>query len=234
MEGVVLIPGMLCDRRLFAPQVDALARELPVHVADIPPLGSIDAMAADILSDIPFERFGVAGLSMGGIVALRMLLMAGERIERLALLDTTHLADAPERRNVRNRQIEAVEAGNLHRVFEEEMLPAYLAHANAQDAELLETLRSMARDAGPQAFVQQSIALRDRQSGEQALAGYSGPLLLLVGSEDRLCTPARHREMAALCPSSRLSIIEDAGHITTLERPAVVTGLLRDWLTWSR
>lgn len=227
---LVLLPGMMCDARLFGPQVRALGRDRPVVV---PPLGehnSMAAMARELLAGLPFPRFALGGLSLGGILAMEVAAQAPERVERLALLDTNHWADAPERRPIRERQIADARAGRLRQVIVEEMKPNYLAERSRVDAALLDLLLDMAEKLGPEAFVSQSLALRDRPAYHDVLRAFRGPVLVLCGAEDRLCPPERHREMAALCPDAELVIVEGAGHISTLEQPEAVNAALASWL----
>jgi len=228
--GLIFIPGMMCDARLFAPQIEALAACFAMEVADIGGACDMAQLARCVLAKTRFERFAVCGLSMGGIVAMAMLQEAPERISRLALLDTNHHADARERYALRNRQIDDVRAGHLHRVIVDEMKPNYLARANRGNHALLTLLVDMAMDLGPAVFVNQSLALRDRPDYTSALSAYPGRALVMCGAEDQLCPPERHHEIAALMPSASLEIVAGAGHISTLEQPDTVTRLLSDFL----
>jgi pimeloyl-ACP methyl ester carboxylesterase len=167
---------------------------------------------------------------MGGIVAVEMARQAPQRVARLALLDTNHRADTPERVALRDRQIADVGAGKLRRVIVEEMKPVYLASANRANRQLLDLLIDMAMEIGPQAFISQSIALRERADQSAALGAYRGPALVLCGAEDALCPPDRHREIAGLLPSATLTIVPGAGHISTLEQPDAVNRALAEWL----
>src|SRR5213596_3768314 len=93
--SVVLIPGLNCSARLYAEQIPALWRFGPVQVADHTRADSMDAIAADILAHAP-PRFALAGLSMGGYVALRMQRQAPSRVSKLALLDTSARPETAE------------------------------------------------------------------------------------------------------------------------------------------
>ena len=229
-ETLILLPGMMCDARLFAPQQDAFGATHDVLVPSLQQT-SVDAMAEAVLAAAPDGPLNVAGLSMGGIVAMAMLEKAPHRIARLGLLDSNHHADAPERFDIRNRQIADVRAGRLRAVIIEEMKPVYLAPENRGDQDLLDLLVNMAMDVGAEAFVAQSVALRDRPGRSAALRAYPGPALVLCGADDRLCPPERHREMAALLPDAELVLVPGAGHISTLENPAAVNAAFRNWLS---
>lgn len=229
MQTLFFIPGLMCDERLFAHQAAALADNAKVVCARLDGPASIEGLAGMLLE----EHRGalcVAGLSMGGIVAMEMVRQAPERIERLALLDTNHHADLPERFPIRNRQIEDVRNDELARVVTEEMRPTYLAAANAGNSALLALVLDMAVTLGPDLFERQSLALRDRRDQTEALRAYTGPTLVLCGEEDQLCPPSRHREMAGLLTNSQLVIIEHAGHLPTVEQPDMVSAALAHWL----
>lgn len=228
-ETILLLPGMMCDARLFEPQIAWLERDYDVIVPELVE-PSIDAMARSVLAGAPPGPLNVAGLSMGGIVAMAMAAMAPERIVRLGLIDTNHLADAPERYDVRNRQIADVEAGRLRDVIIEEMKPVYLAEKNRGNQELLNLLVDMAMDIGSDMFVAQSVALRDRPDQSEALRAYGGPALVLCGEEDQLCPPDRHGEIAAMLDNSQIVLVPGAGHISTLENPLAVNDAIRKWL----
>ena len=229
-EKLVLVPGMMCDARLFAPQIAALSARHDVTVCVPAGERTIAALAGRVLDAAGAGPINLAGLSMGGIVAMAVAALSPERVRRLALLDTNHRADPPERRPIREAQSEKVRDGALRAVIIEEMKPNYLAAANRSDQALLDLLVTMALDLGAEAFVDQSIALRDRPDQSAALSGFAGPALVLCGAEDALCPPERHHEIAELLPDPRLVVVPGAGHISTLEEPLAVTEALADWL----
>ena len=228
MTPLVLIPGMMCDGRLFGPQIAALGHRRAIHVAPITEHDSTAALAAALLADAP-PRFALAGLSMGGIVAMEVMAQAPERVERLALLDTNPRSELPEVQARRGPQIERVRAGGLAGVMQAEMMPHYLAHAPGNPA-LLDLCLTMALDLGRDVFARQSLALRDRPDRQETLTAVTVPTLVLCGREDRLCPLDRHELMHRLVPGSRLTIIEGAGHLPTLERPDETTAALARWL----
>lgn len=228
-ETLVLLPGMMCNRRLFEPQISAFKDAYDIIVPDLT-APSIEQMARAVLSDVAAPKFNLVGLSMGGIVAMKLCHLAPERILRLALLDTNHHADLPERLDIRNRQISDVKAGKLRDVIVDEMKPVYLAERNRSNQPLLDLLIDMAMEVGADTFITQSIALRDRPDQTGTLRNWLGPTLILCGEEDRLCPPDRHREMVDLVSRSEFKTIQGAGHISTLEQPKQVTTALRVWL----
>lgn len=228
MMPLVLLPGMMCDARLFGPQIDALSGRHPVMIHPLTGADSVEAMAAGILRNAP-PVFALAGLSMGGIVAMEILRQAPERVERLALLDTNPLAESPDVKARRQPQMRAVREGNLRQVMRDEMKPNYLADGPRQGA-ILDLCMEMATDLGADVFLRQSRALMNRPDQTQTLSGYVGPTLILCGREDKLCPVERHRLMHELVPNSTFEIIENAGHLPTLEQPTETTAALTRWL----
>ena len=185
-------------------------------------------MADAVLAMAP-PRFALAGLSMGGIVAMEILARAPARVERLALLDTNPLAEAVEVQVRRGPQIERALSGGLATVMRDEMKPNYLAESECMPA-ILDLCMQMALALGPEVFARQSRALRDRPDRTATLSAYRGPALVLMGEGDRLCPQDRHELMHRLVPQSVLSIIPGAAHLPPLEQPARTTQELSRWL----
>ena len=225
---LILLPGMMCDARLFSPQIESLSAHSAIQVATINAHDTIGALAAEILDQAP-SRFALAGVSMGGIVAMEVFAQAADRIDRLALMDTNPLAEPSEKRLNRDRQIEKVEAGGLKQVIQEEMKPYYLTDTPDRQR-LLDLCLDMALQQGKEVFVRQSKALRDRKDQQETLRRVDIPTLVLCGEDDQLCPIERHELMHGLIPGSELRIIGGAGHLPTLEQPAQVSEALNRWL----
>lgn len=228
MTPLVFLPGMMCDARLFGPQTAHFSGYRVVHHAPITAADNMQALAAEVLARAP-DRFALAGLSMGGIVAMEVLRQAPDRVERIALLDTNPLAEAAEVKARRGPQIDKARAGRMAEVMRDEMKPSYLADGPGKQA-LLDLCMEMALDLGPEVFIRQSVALRDRPDQSQTLRGFDGPALVLCGRHDALCPVARHELMAGLLPNATLAIIEGAGHLPTLEQPNETSAALARWL----
>lgn len=228
---VMLVPGTMCDERLWTP-VAALLRAAGHRVSSAPCLGQdrIGAMADAVLAAMDGPA-AVIGFSMGAIVAAEMARRGGSAVAALGLVAFNAAADLPERAAVRPRQQEDVRAGRLATVVAEELKPNYLAEANRQDRELLGLVMDMAVELGPEVFVRQSEALRLRDDLRPALRRLRVPVFLACGSDDRLCPPAWHREWAGMIgPNARMIEIAEAGHLLPLEQPAVLGEALLRWL----
>jgi pimeloyl-ACP methyl ester carboxylesterase len=227
MPPLVLIPGMMCDARMWG---GLPMRLYPRAVAHFLPTGAdtVEALAAGFLHQAP-PVFALAGLSFGGIVAMEILRQAPDRIERLALLDTNPRAETPDTQASRAPQIARALAGGLAGVMRGEMKPNYLSHGPDR-AGILDLCMDMALTLGPHVFADQSRALRGRRDQQAALTAFKGPALVLMGEDDRLCPRDRHELMHALMPQSRLAVIANAGHLPTLERPVETAGEIARWL----
>ena len=180
---LVLLPGHMCDARMWAPQVAALSAGRTIHLPDLSGAQTMAALATRVVAEAP-PRFALAGLSMGGIVAMEVLRQAPARVERLALLDTNPLAEPEAARALRCERMARMAEGGLDAVVMEEMKPLYLADGPRR-TDLLDLCLAMARALGPDAFRRQSLALMHRPDRTATLAGYPGPALVLMGEEDR-------------------------------------------------
>lgn len=227
-EPLLLLPGMMCDARMFAPQVAELSAHRPLMLMPLTQRTSIKEIAEDILLQAP-NRFALLGLSMGGIVAMEMVRQAPERVARLALLDTNPLPDAPEKASIREQQIKSVEAGELRSVIRDEMKPLYLAESKNKAA-ILDLCMDMAEALGPQVFVDQTIALKTRLDQCETLKKIQVPTLIACGEHDSLCPLEKHQLMHKLITGSRLCVIPGAGHLPTLEQPELTNQEIREWL----
>ncbi|WP_164659958.1 alpha/beta fold hydrolase [Tropicibacter sp. Alg240-R139] len=228
IEPLVLLPGMMCDARLYAHQLLKLGRDRAVMVAPIHMGERIEEIASDLLDQLP-QRFALAGLSMGGIVAMEIFRRAPDRITRLCLMDTDAQADTPQIAAAREPMIVGAKAGRLDEVMRQAMRPEFLA-PNSNRMQILEQVYAMARDMGEDVFVRQSRALQRRPDHQGTLRKIKVPTLVMCGEHDGLTPVKRHSFMAELIPTAELQVIEGAGHLPTLEAPDVVTHALTQWL----
>lgn len=225
---LVLLPGMMCDARLFAPQIAALSAKRAIHCAPIGAHDSMAALAKAVLEQAP-PRFALAGLSMGGIVAMELAEQAPDRLAGIALMDTNPRAELPDVQSMRGPQMDKVRAGDLAEVMRVDLTPRYLTEGPHRQA-ILELCMDMALALGPDVFCRQSLALRDRPDRQETLRGLRIPTLILCGRHDTLCPVERHELMHSLMPHARLTIVQEAAHLPTLEAPNVTTEALELWL----
>jgi pimeloyl-ACP methyl ester carboxylesterase len=223
-EHLLLLPGMMCDERMWEAQIRVLPQS--IQVPSLAGCDNFPEMASSILDHAP-DQFAVAGLSMGGILAFELWRQAPERITHMALMDTNPFAEAPERKSLRLQQIETALNGGLRELAIEQLKPLYLAKSHRNDDRLLGTILDMAIDLGPETFRSQSIALRDRDDSVETLTDISCPVSIICGAEDTLCPTAYHEYMASRIPGAKLTVIDDCGHLASMEQPDIVTSELQ-------
>ena len=225
---VVLIPGLLASARMYAAQVPQLWRAGPVMIADHTRDDSMSGIARRILSAAP-ARFALAGLSMGGYIAFELLRQAPQRIAKVALLDTSARADAPEQTAMRRAQMTLASQGRLAEVVEQQF-PRLVQRARRADVELRQLFDLMAQEVGAAGFIRQQTAILGRADSRATLGSIRCPTLVLVGEGDELTPPELAAEIAAGIPGARLTTVPQCGHMSTLEQPDEVTRALLEWL----
>ena len=225
---IVLIPGLLASARMYAGQIPQLWRVGPVLIADHTRDDSMSGIARRILRVAP-ARFALVGLSMGGYIAFELLRQAPERIAKVALLDTTARADAPEQSAMRRAQMTLASQGRLAEVVEQQF-PRLVHREHRADAVLRQVFTLMAEDVGAAGFIRQQTAILGRADSRPTLGSIRCPTLVLVGEDDELTPPERAAEIAAGIPGARLTTVPQSGHMSTLEQPDEVTRALLEWL----
>lgn len=225
---LLLLPGLLCDARLWRDPATALADVATVQQADLTRDDTVAGMAARVLASAP-PVFALAALSMGGYVAFEILRQAPQRVARLALMDTTARLDPPKRRAVRRAGLAMAETGRFAGVTRK-LLPQ-LVHESRVDSAVGEEVMAMAQRVGRDAFLRQQRAIIERPDSEQLLPAIAVPTLLGVGEDDRMTLPEETRPMHERIPGARLHVFAQCGHLPPMEVPQETAAVLRDWLT---
>lgn len=225
---LVLIHGLLDDRRMWERQRRHLAACAPLATPDILAWETVGAAAERVLASID-GPLAVAGFSMGGYVVFEMLRRAPERLARIALIDTQAGADTPEKSAERRRAIAVAEAGGYEDVVDA-ALPGVVHPDRVADRALMAELRTMALGIGAEAYVRQQKIIMSRPDSRPLLAAIDCPVLVMCGRQDRLTPPALSEEMAAAIPGARLVLLDECGHYAPMERPFATTALLQQWL----
>ena len=225
---LLFLPGLLEDADAFAAQIGKLAAIAPCSVADLTRSDSIAAMAADALREAPPGPIAIAGHSMGGYVALEAVRQAPERVAKLALMCTNARADSAESTENR-RRLMSLARRDFPAVIEA-LMPRLVTAAHLEDRAIIGTITEMALGVGLEAFMRQETAIIGRIDSRPHLAQIRCPTLVLGAREDALMPLETREEMARAIPGARLAVIEDCGHMATLEQPEKVTELLAQWL----
>ena len=226
-QPIVFLPGLICDARLWRDVIDGLADTIAPMVADLRLDDTIAAMAGRTLAAAP-PRFALAGLSMGGYVALEIMRQAPERVTHLALFDTSARPDSEERRQTRRKGIEMIGQGKFIGVSRG--LLGSLVAPHHLGTPLAEEVQAMSERVGGDVYVRQQKAIMDRVDSVPHLAAIDVPTLVGVGALDKMTPPELAEEMAAPIPGAELVTFPEAAHLPTMENPGPVVDAMRNWL----
>lgn len=226
--ALYLLPGLLCDETVWEAQIGALSARADVRAPDYGAADRIADMATIVLRGAP-ARFSLAGHSMGARVALEVLRMAPDRIERLALLDTGVHGVQPGERAKRMRLVTLAREEGMEALCEA-WLPPMVHPDRRRDAAFMAPLREMVMRSTPERFAAQIDALLNRPDTEAPLASIRCPLLVGVGRQDEWSPVAQHEDILTRAGRGRLAVFEDAGHMAPCEAPDAVNSALMEWL----
>jgi pimeloyl-ACP methyl ester carboxylesterase len=229
-QPLILLPGLLCDAALWEPQLSDLADAADFFVADLTEQETMQDMAASVLRDSPWKEFALAGLSMGGYVAQEIVRQAPQRVKRLALLDTRSRAELPEETERRRALMSLAQRGRNFTPVTNRMLPLLVHESRVKDELLVKVIREMAERTGIEAYIRQQNAIIARPDYRPMLPSIACPTLVLCGRQDRLTPLENSEQMTAAISGAKLVVVEECGHMSTLERPEAVNKAMREWL----
>lgn len=226
VSHLLLVPGLSSDARIWAPTIEALERSVACSVGDT--LDHRDRtlgdMARRILVDAP-PKFALAGVSMGGMVALEIVAQAPQRVTHLALFDTTARSDTTVqwvKRHLASRVVNTF--GHFDRLAARNT--SSLLHPSAP-ARLREELVEMTVEIGPKVFVRQNQALAARRDYRPSLTAVPVPTAVVVGADDRIAPPTLSSEIHTLIAGSTFDIVPNCGHLPPLEQPKATAAIIR-------
>lgn len=219
---------MMCDARMWRPQTEVFTQDRPVMVAPTHLGATVGEVAAQVLDAAP-RRFALAGLGLGGVVAMEVLRRAPERVSRIALMATDALAETPQAAAAREEGVISAKAGRLSEAVAALPVCAALAPGLSRP-EVQGIVQDMAARLGPDVFVRQTRLMQRRPDQQRALRQLRVPTLIIAGSEDSAFPVKRHEFLAELVTAATLETIENAGHMAPLEAPDAVTEVLQRWL----
>lgn len=227
MKHIIMVPGLGSDAAVWQPTIAELASDVECQVGNTLSDDTLPAMAARILGNAP-HRFALAGVSMGGMVALEIMRLAPERVTKLALFDTNARPDTPEQ-TARRRSTNAAMLGTADLATLAAPWIAYMVHPSAgQDVRAV--LAEMTVRVGATAYVRQNEAIIARNDLRPVLASVSVPTIVVVGADDLMTPLDCSQEISDGIAGAILHIIPDCGHLPPIERPRVVADLLGKWL----
>lgn len=223
-EPLILIPGLNQTSDLWRDTAAALSPLMAIMHADLKPTETIGEMAEEVLRFAP-PRFGLAGLSMGGYVAMEVIRRAPERVSRVAFLNTTARADTPEQSQRRLEAIELAKSGRFETALSLQ-IPMLLHPDNRHNSVFGARIRAMARVIGPEGYAAQQRAIMGRVDSRPSLGAITCPALALVGDQDQTTPPALAQEIAEAISGANYVEIEGAGHLPPLEQPGKTAAAL--------
>ena len=230
---LLLLPGLLCDRAVWADVLPHLPEGVQAHVPDYSTERSLGAMAERVLADAP-AAFAVAGHSLGGRVALEIVRRARERVVRLALLDAgcraRPVGAAGDEELAGRMALLALAREKGMRAMANTWAQPMVHPARRTDATLIDAIVAMFARRTADDFEGQIEALLARPDASVVLRTVACPALVLCGREDGWSPPAQHEELAALISGSALRVVDDCGHMAPMERPVAVGAALAEWL----
>jgi pimeloyl-ACP methyl ester carboxylesterase len=226
MQNLVLVPGLASDSTVWRRTILELNGEVNCLPADTLSDESIPAMAQRILANAPRE-FALAGVSMGGMVALEMMRMAPERVKRLALVDTSARRDTFSRKAYRHLANLLVAAFDYRRLIEFSMKST--VHPSAA-SDIRIDLTEMGLRLGARTYIRQNQAVLARPDLRSILQRIAVPTTIVVGAQDRMTPVKLSQEIHELIPGSKLQIIDGCGHLPPIEKPEAMARILRDLL----
>ena len=227
-EPLVLIPGLMSDARLFLPQMVQLGSERACHVC-IPARGdTVEQMSEEMLDGLP-PKFALLGHGLGGDICLDIVRRLPDRVTRVALMATDPLSEPPQAAVERETRMVMARAGRLVEAMLQEVPVSSIADSPWRD-EIMALVKDMALGLGEGVFLRQSKALQRRPDQQKTMRKVKLPALVIAGRVDTL-VPLRRQEFTAnLMPFGKLAIIEDAGHLASLEQPEAVSEALEAFL----
>ncbi|MEJ8814071.1 alpha/beta hydrolase [Variovorax ureilyticus] len=230
---VVLLPGLLCDEAVWRHQRLALA-SADCFIPSFGDASDLGGMARGVLASVPAQRFSLAGHSMGGRVALEIMKLAPERVERLALLDTgvDPIAAGEAGAQERDKRMALLRIAREHGMRSMGAQWARgMVHEDRIDTPVFAEILDMIERRTPDIFAAQIHALLNRPDAAPVLGTLRCPTMFLCGRQDAWSPLARHERMHEMCPGSQLVAIEHSGHMSTMEQPEAVSRALLEWMS---
>jgi len=228
LEKLIMIPGTLCDASLFAEQQKGLSSIADCYVASNTSSASLKKVAKNILNTYSGD-LTIMGLSYGGIIAFELLRQAPDRIKKVILLNTNYKKPSEQTKINQQRFIGMAYLGEFKEITSTILIDAMLHPINAKKQALRATVLNMAINVGVDGFYNQVKAQLGRPDSTSDLKKIQCPTLIITGREDIICPLKLHEEMAEAIPNSTLNIIEECGHLSTLEQPQLVNNVIINW-----
>ncbi len=240
---LLLIHGYPLTHWLWQYQIEAFSQTFRVLAPDLPGFGSTPATGddvlsmsrtADLLADLlpqwnVHEPVMLAGLSLGGYIALEFCSRHRNRVNKLVFCDSRIVADNEAQRSQRLQTADSVFKTGMEPIIEA-MLPKLLSTQSIASPDVVDQVKSMMRDATPAGVSAIQRGMASRRDFTNLVTSFDFPVLCLVGEEDAISPPAEMQQIAALMPQARCEVIPHAGHLSPLEQPELFNKHLKRFL----
>jgi pimeloyl-ACP methyl ester carboxylesterase len=227
-EPLVLLPGMMCDARVWATQLTVLSYQRPVTIAPVCMGDRIEEIASELLSSLP-TKFALCGHGLGGAIALELVRRAPERVIRLALIGTNPLSDTPQEAADREPRMIGAKSGRFEPMLKNDILPRHVGGGQLR-AHAIGEIHEMAMSLGADTYVRQERAMQRRRDQQSTLRHITQPTLILAGEDDQIVPLKRQEFLAELIPYAKFGVLHGVGHTVMLEDPEGTTEALYTWM----
>ena len=241
-DPIVLIHGYPFNRSLWNEQVEALSSSYRVITPDLRGFGETDSSqetatmtrmaqdVAELMDQLDISRAVIGGLSMGGYVTLAFYKLFASRVRALILADTRAQADTAEAKQTRAQQAEKALSEGMAGIADA-MLPKLLTPETvSKHPDIVKRVRDMMLKTKPEGAAAALRGMAERDDQTDLLSQISSPTLILVGAEDAITPVADGEKMHRGITGSRLVVLENAGHVSNLERTEQFNKALLDFL----
>jgi pimeloyl-ACP methyl ester carboxylesterase len=218
------IASLGANARVIAPDLPGFGKN-PVRNNDKPSMSAYADYLAHLLDENQQEKAIVAGMSMGGYVALAFAQKYPDRVPGLGLISSQAAADTPETKQARSEMIKRIRA-NGPSVAAEAILPKMFSEEKGKKPELKEYPVEGAAAAGVEGLSWALEAMARRQDRVDFLHSLRIPVLILHGADDKIIPGARARQLAEGCKQPILVELRGVGHASPLEAPDQVAAAL--------
>jgi pimeloyl-ACP methyl ester carboxylesterase len=241
---LLLVHGFPLDHTMWNAQIEALSASHRVIAPDLRGFGQ-SGTAGDEVTTMPQfaddmaalldalqidEPVTFCGLSMGGYIAWDFLRRHRQRLAALILCDTRAAADSEEAARGRRMMAAGVLAEGVQAV-PDAMLPKLLAPLTLQETPAVaESLRRTILATSPTSIAAAQRGMAEREDSTSLLGTIDLPTLVIVGEHDAISTVREMRRVADEIPGARFAVVPDAGHLSPLENPAVVSAAIEGFL----
>lgn len=240
---LVLIHGFPLNRMIWEAQWEGLDKYAHVIAPDLRGFGESEMVVgttevstyADDVREF-LDALGInqpaiiAGLSMGGYVAMAYLRRYPEHVAGLILANTKATADTVEGKAGRDRSI-AVAKEKGASAIAEGMLPKMFAPKTYEsNPELVAQANRIMQSSTVPGIVGGLSAMRDRPDSTGTLLEFSQPTLIIAGADDQLMSAADQENMKQAARNSTLVTIADAGHLSPMEQPEAFNNAVAEFL----